>query len=427
MDDFSLDNLTSVGVAVLEASRQEELRSAIEKNIASVRPPCTGVHVESRHELAWPMAERGWSGEPLANGRERADLRGIVLAGVDLHGFDLFRANLSGASLVGADLSEADLFQADLSSAILIRSTLNDATLFQTNLSGADMYQAHLRGANLFLANLTGAFLRSADATSAFLYQANLNQASALYTNFADADLQEATLTGINLSHADLRGCCLVGARLDPAAVLSGIKLDGKTCLSDVFWNGAPLVNVDWSQAAILGDESAIEATSRRSRQRRVQTLRQAARAYRGLSLSLRAQGLHTEASGYRMREQRMRRQEYLAEHKVGSWLFSWILNLVAGYGEEPQRAALAYILTISGFAAAYASITRIARGTRVAQLSWDQALVLSLTSFHGRGFFPGTLPLNDWVARCAAAEAVFGLFIELIFIATFSRRFLTG
>ncbi len=36
-----------------------------------------------------------------------------------------------------------------------------------------------------------------------------------------------------------------------------------------------------------------------------------------------------------------------------------------------------------------------------------------------------GSLPLGDWVARIAAGEAVIGLFIELILIATFSKRFL--
>jgi hypothetical protein len=53
------------------------------------------------------------------------------------------------------------------------------------------------------------------------------------------------------------------------------------------------------------------------------------------------------------------------------------------------------------------------------------EALVLSLSSFHGRGFFPSTISLGDPLAIIAAAEAVIGLFIELLFIATFSRRFL--
>jgi hypothetical protein len=50
---------------------------------------------------------------------------------------------------------------------------------------------------------------------------------------------------------------------------------------------------------------------------------------------------------------------------------------------------------------------------------------VLSVTSFHGRGFFPEALSLGDWIARLGAFEAVIGLFIELVFIVTFSRRFL--
>jgi hypothetical protein len=62
---------------------------------------------------------------------------------------------------------------------------------------------------------------------------------------------------------------------------------------------------------------------------------------------------------------------------------------------------------------------------TKLNPLSWDESLVLSLTSFHGRGFFPGSIPLGDWTARIGATEAIIGLFIELILIATFSRRFL--
>lgn len=49
---------------------------------------------------------------------------------------------------------------------------------------------------------------------------------------------------------------------------------------------------------------------------------------------------------------------------------------------------------------------------------------MLSISSFHGRGFFPATLTLGDPVALVAAAEAIIGLFIELVFIATFTQRF---
>ena len=54
-------------------------------------------------------------------------------------------------------------------------------------------------------------------------------------------------------------------------------------------------------------------------------------------------------------------------------------------------------------------------------------ALVFSFTSFHGRGFFPGLgneTTLHNPLVVLAATEAVIGLFIEISFIATFTRRF---
>jgi hypothetical protein len=57
---------------------------------------------------------------------------------------------------------------------------------------------------------------------------------------------------------------------------------------------------------------------------------------------------------------------------------------------------------------------------------AFDEALVFSATSFHGRGFFPGGLALNYPVTKLAAGEAVLGLFIEISFIASFTQRFLT-
>jgi hypothetical protein len=62
---------------------------------------------------------------------------------------------------------------------------------------------------------------------------------------------------------------------------------------------------------------------------------------------------------------------------------------------------------------------------TRFTHLRWWEALVVSLGSFHGRGFFPATVTLGGPLAALGMVEAVIGLFIELIFIATFTRRFL--
>ena len=56
--------------------------------------------------------------------------------------------------------------------------------------------------------------------------------------------------------------------------------------------------------------------------------------------------------------------------------------------------------------------------------LPWYEALILSVSSFHGRGFFQPLQTLGDPVAIIASVEAVFGLFIEVAFIATFTQRF---
>ncbi|HEV8191734.1 MAG TPA: hypothetical protein VGP82_09655 [Ktedonobacterales bacterium] len=61
-----------------------------------------------------------------------------------------------------------------------------------------------------------------------------------------------------------------------------------------------------------------------------------------------------------------------------------------------------------------------------VAPVHWYEALMLSLSSFQGRGFFPSQFGLGDPLAIVAAFEAVLGLFIELILNATFSNRILT-
>ncbi len=54
-------------------------------------------------------------------------------------------------------------------------------------------------------------------------------------------------------------------------------------------------------------------------------------------------------------------------------------------------------------------------------------AFTYSITSFHGRGFFPGLehgASLSDPLVVLAALEAMVGLIIEVSFIATFTQRF---
>jgi hypothetical protein len=106
---------------------------------------------------------------------------------------------------------------------------------------------------------------------------------------------------------------------------------------------------------------------------------------------------------------------------KFGQLSFSLFLDLLAGYGFRPVRSLITYLIIIFGFMGLYLLNAHYV----VLHLGWDEALILSLSSFHGRGFFSQSITLGDTYARLAAAEAVVGLLIEICVIATFTQRFL--
>jgi hypothetical protein len=147
----------------------------------------------------------------------------------------------------------------------------------------------------------------------------------------------------------------------------------------------------------------------------------------RGLGVALRSQGLLILASNYRFREQVLERKALFSEGRLLGWSFSWLLLLVTGYGERPVRGFMVYLLVLFGFAAAFFALGSdvFGLGTHDALTSPVSALVFSITAFHGRGFFPGgQLALDDPITVLAALEAIIGLFVEIIFIATFTQRF---
>jgi hypothetical protein len=105
-----------------------------------------------------------------------------------------------------------------------------------------------------------------------------------------------------------------------------------------------------------------------------------------------------------------------------GKYIFSWVLDLLAGYGYRPGRSFIAYLFIIVGFASLYNVFGHLS--------PFPDAFVFSVASFHGRGFFPSLgngnhpLSLHDPLVVMAAIEAVLGLIIEVSFIATFTQRF---
>ena len=336
-----------------------------------------------------------------------AQLKGAILVGAQLKG-----AILSGAQLMGANLSEASFFEANLSEAWLQKTDLNNAQLVRANLSGAQLTSANLSEANLQGANLNNAQLVRANLNSAILADASLNNAQLVRANLNDARLEGANLCGAQLKGADLTDVkfCYYG-RIGPQ-------------LADVHWDDINLFLADWPIPKKLGDENKASYRRRidgkkKDKNTRLEEYRVAARAYRQLAVALQTQGLNEDAARFAHRAQRLQRIVLRRRHKFVSYLFSGFLDLIAGYGYRPGRAVTWYLLVIVGFAAAYSVFGHLP--------FFPDALVFSLMSFHGRGFFPslsGETSLHNQIVEIAAAEAVVGLLIEISFIATFTQRF---
>jgi hypothetical protein len=207
-------------------------------------------------------------------------------------------------------------------------------------------------------------------------------------------------------------------------AILGSAKVDS-VILADVRWGGAVLSSIDWTPVATLGDEykarrSRSASGAKKNSRTRVWEYTGAARANRQLADALRAEGLNDHADRFDYRAQVLRGVVLFRQRHYLRWLGSSLLWLVAGYGYRPLRSFITYALVILGFAAAYLFLG----DSNGISLPWNEAIVVSMTAFHGRGFFSAVFQPGDLQAAIAAVEAFIGLLIEIIFIATFTQRF---
>ena len=382
----------------IDKKRQEELaqRRTIVPDIESGIYPFKGMKL-SRADVEWLLAthENGrgpvdWSDESQRE-REGLDLRGADLSKVDLRKLPL--ARIRGGL-------EKDEWR---------KTTEKQREMAAVRMEEADLRATHLEGAFLRFAHLEGTDLRYS-----FLERAHLRGAYLMRTKLCDAYLERTRLEG---------------------AILSDERHIGPY-LADTKWNDCNLALAKWSQVIILGDEHEARQKKHdgvmKNKVTRLKEYHAAVRANRQLAVALQGQGLNEEAARFayrahvlqksilwfQMTQQRVPFRERM--QALGAWLFSWFLFLLAGYGYKPIRSVLAYLVIIFGFMGLYLLNAHFI----APHLTWDEALVLSVSSFHGRGFFTQNVTLGDTYARLAAVEAIVGLFIEISFIATFTQRF---
>lgn len=318
------------------------------------------------------------------------------------------------------------------------KATRGESVFKGVHLTGADVFwlaeasgddwaewvpNLHLEGADLREAHLAGAVLTGAHLEGVALDRAQLAGADFSLARLAGAHLCRAQLAGADLDLAQLERADLTSATFDKTSHLNGAVLTGVS-LDQVTYDGVNLTVLDWSLVPVLGDELTARrgkgaGGKRKDRTQRLAQFTAAVRANRVLAVTLRSQGLNEDADRYAYRAQLLQRSLLRLRGRWGSALGSWLLDLVAGYGYRPIRSVFTYVFVVVAFAAAYF----ILGGTHGA-LSWNEALVVSMTAFHGRGFFGSAFQPGDPQAAVAAVEALIGLLIEITFIATFTNRF---
>lgn len=105
---------------------------------------------------------------------------------------------------------------------------------------------------------------------------------------------------------------------------------------------------------------------------------------------------------------------------KLLAYLFSGFLAALTGYGFRMSRIVLAYFGLILAFAGTYWWLD-LHRHPQ--SFSFWQAIILSVTAFHGR-VFSNPFNLSDPQIVVTAVEAIVGLVIEGVFIAMLTQRF---
>ena len=356
----------------------------------------------------------------------------LIAANLDeahLENANLSQANAKGAYLDRAHLENADLNHIHLEKASLKETFLNNANLRYAQLAGANLHSAHLEGANLLGAHFEGKRIQTIELKKARKWFHGLRwrgMEDVLNSPEDWEELQEEFPE--ELLPADLSGAFFDSATHLETAHLGDRKY-GFVLLADISWGNINLSIINWAEAKMLGDERIAEQRSTSGDKReRVAAYQQALRANRQLAVALLNQGLNEDATRFSYHAQVLQRKVFWFQilqprlsfrqrlRPLGAWLFSWFLSLLAGYGYKPMRSFGAYVLVISIFTILYLWLSP--------QLAWYEAIVVSMTAFHGRGFSPSTFSPGDPLSVASAFEAFVGLIIEVTFIATLTQRF---
>jgi len=250
------------------------------------------------------------------------------------------------------------------------------------DLKGLDLSKIILKGA-LFPGN---AHLEKTDLVGAHLENAYLN----------DVHLEGAILVNANLEGAQLWNAHLEEARLFYAR-LAGAFLRG------AYLEGTFLETVDWGNFVLYEEKG--------------EAFQPAEHIYRRLKQWHTEHGLYDVAGKFFYREMEVRRKAQRWREKPHLKLWNWILRMLCGYGERPERVIISAAAIVFGLAVAYFLWGSFSSS------SFTDTLYYSVASFTALGYGQWAPQPEGWAKGFGAAEAVLGVSMMALFLVTFTRK----
>lgn len=236
-----------------------------------------------------------------------------------------------------------------------------------------DLNKFHLKGIHLSGAHLKRAHLMDADLTGAILYGAHLKGAGLTEANLELADFQDAVLDSVFLIDA-------------------------------VFSNNTKLSGVYWGNY-VLGDETK-------------DYYYDVINTYRRLKIWYTVHGEYDVAGEFFYREMEVKRKARNWKKRPHFKLWYWIIRILCGYGEKPERVFIsaAAVLLV-------ASLVYFLIGSTFDWSAFGRSLYFSVVSFTALGYGSWVSVDSNVIRGLGAAESFLGVFMMALFLVTFTRK----
>jgi len=261
---------------------------------------------------------------------------------------------------------------------------------------GIDLRKVNLRGivlknASLEEAHFEGNILAGAHLEDAWLADAHLES-----TDLEEVHFERAWLMGAHLEESYLGGAHLEGANLQ-FAHLQGTYLEDTEITYDT-----KLENANWGNYILEEERTGYSPQE----------------TYQRLKMWYKQHGIYDVAAKFFYREMEAKRKAQSWKKKPHLKFWNWVLRLLCGYGEKPERVAISAAVVVLGLALLY-----FFAGSVWGWGAFWSSLYFSAVSFTALGYGSWLWTTSDWIKGIGATESFMGVFMMALFLVTFIRK----